>query len=204
MNIKEIDDAKLQEAIASFEAMHGAIEEVCPQFIRAIVEFTQEGLRNKDNFINWCGISEIDPLTKARILLNHIYEGDWALKYREEYKRIEFNFHSIKLGDEIDTLMVKIVYAIATQEKPEETIVAMRFLHLSQITIDLQTVFAVEWDRFLDDCCTRITIIKPNIPGLAAVQLYSSLPNYEGDKIQLMMALSKESSFSDQSGERDH
>lgn len=33
MNIKEIDDAKLQQAIARFEAMHGAIEEVCPQFV---------------------------------------------------------------------------------------------------------------------------------------------------------------------------
>jgi hypothetical protein len=108
MNIKEIENTKLQEAIAHFESMHGAIEEVCPQFVRAIIEFTQEGLEDEDHFTDWQGIVETDNLTKGGILLNHIYENDWAVKYQDEYERIEDVLHPIILGDEIDVLMVEI------------------------------------------------------------------------------------------------
>ncbi len=120
MNIKEIDDTKLQEAIAHFESMHGAIEEVCPQFVGAIVEFTQEGLKDQDNFTDWQGIVETDDLAKAGTLINQIYEDGWAVKYQDEYDRIEDALHTIMLGDEIDVLMVELVRAIVTQKKPEE------------------------------------------------------------------------------------
>jgi hypothetical protein len=74
----------------------------------------------------------------------------------------------------------------------------MKFLQLCQITVDLENIFAVEWDRLAEDGLTRTTLIKPKIPGLAAVQLYSSFSNYEEDKVQLMMALNKQSNFSTQ------
>jgi hypothetical protein len=124
MNIKEIDDAILRAAIARFESIHGAIEEVCPQFIGAIVEFTQEGLKGEDNFTDWQGLVEID---NAQVLVHQIYKHGWAVKYKDQYKRIEDEYeqiedvlHPIILGDEIDVLMVEIVRAIITQEKPQK------------------------------------------------------------------------------------
>ena len=132
MNVKEIDDVKLQEAIARFEAMHGAIEEVCSQFVGAIVEFTQEELKNEDNFTDWQGIIENDDLAKARILVNTIYEGAWVAKYQDEYDRLEDSLHPVILGDEIDVLMVEIVRAIVTQkEVPEKAGCAQKRFYLA-------------------------------------------------------------------------
>lgn len=120
MNIKKIDDVKLQQAIARFEVMHGAIEEVCPQFVEAIVEFTQEELKNEDNFTDWQGIIENDDLTKSGILLNMIYEDCWVQKYQDEYDRLEDTLHPVIVGDEIDELIVEIVRTIGTQKKIPE------------------------------------------------------------------------------------
>lgn len=120
-NIKEIDDPKLQEAIARFESIHGAIEEICPQFVGAIVEFTEEGLKDEDNFTDWQGIVETDNSAKAATLLNQIYENGLPAKYQDEYDRIESTLHPIVEGDEIDALVEEIVRAIVqTQHLTEQ------------------------------------------------------------------------------------
>lgn len=104
MNIKEIDNAKLQEAITHFESIHGAIEEVGSWFIGEIVEFTQKALKDEDSFTNSIGIIEADDLVKTTILVNHIYED---------------GLDPVISGDEVKALITEIVRAIVTQENPD-------------------------------------------------------------------------------------
>lgn len=88
MNIKEINDTKLQEAIARFESMHGAIEEVCPWFVGAIVEFTQKTSK----------VLQVDDWVNV-ILNRYIYENGLG---------------PVVSGDEFDALITEIVRAIVT------------------------------------------------------------------------------------------
>ena len=66
----------------------------------------------------------------------------------------------------------------------------MKFLQLSRLTIEFQTIFAVDWDLYLPDN-RRTTVIYHNIPGVSPLQLYSDNPKYEEDIVQLMIALNE-------------
>lgn len=116
MDIKKIDDAKLQEAIANFESIHGAIEEVCPWFIEAIVELTRQELKDEGNFTDRQGVVQGEGSIETEIL-NKIYE---STKYQKGYDRLEDMLFPVVLDDEMDLLTVEIVRAIATQEKPDK------------------------------------------------------------------------------------
>lgn len=99
--------------------MHGAIKEVCPQFVGAIVEFTQEVLKNEIN--DFIDRQDDDAQKLAKRMF-----GVWGVKYRKgryeqlecEHDRIESALHIVELDDEIDTLMVEIMRAIVAQSKP--------------------------------------------------------------------------------------
>lgn len=110
MNIKKIDDAKLQEAIVHFESMHGAIEEVCPWFVEAIVEYAKKVKENVGCFTDFLLLSP--PLCKSitvNITLENIRENKWSAICQGEYDRLEDVLHPVILGDEIDVLIVEIV-----------------------------------------------------------------------------------------------
>ena len=67
----------------------------------------------------------------------------------------------------------------------------MKFLHLSQLSMDSEAIVAVRWDLLMTNGC-RTTVIYHDIPRLSVVQLYSDNPKYEEDKAKLMTALSDE------------
>lgn len=73
----------------------------------------------------------------------------------------------------------------------------MKFLYLSQLTIKVHTIVAVEWDLPMADGC-KTTVVHHNISGLPAFQLYSDDSKYEEDKVQLISALNGKATFSDQ------
>ena len=66
----------------------------------------------------------------------------------------------------------------------------MKFLELSRLTIEFQTIFAVEWDLSMHDG-RKTTVIYSNLPGVSPFQIYSDNPKYEDDKALLMTALAE-------------
>lgn len=70
----------------------------------------------------------------------------------------------------------------------------MKFLQLSRLTIEFQTIVAVQWDLSLPDG-RKTTVIYHNIPGVSPFQLYSDKPKYDEDKCLLMTALNEASTI---------
>ena len=93
--------SELAGAMASFEFRNPDYIELGDEFIRELVNFTKEALKNPDNFYH--------DNDKASVIYNLISENCASLNLQFAIDKMQDKLHKIKVGDEIDNLMVQVI-----------------------------------------------------------------------------------------------